>query len=87
MTRVKNKVCRAVPMQNCNIFLRRYLFLMKARYPQNITLIRCVPSAFSRLFCWPADAERRGNHESRQITQVYGFYDECHRKYGRLFIP
>lgn len=39
------------------------LLLLKAKYPDRITLLR-------------------GNHESRQISQSYGFYEEVERKFG-----
>jgi serine/threonine-protein phosphatase 4 catalytic subunit len=49
------------------------LLALKVRYPDRITLIR------GRI-----TIKGIGNHESRQITQVYGFYDECLRKYGSV---
>ncbi|TPP40366.1 Calcineurin-like phosphoesterase family protein [Leishmania donovani] len=33
-------------------------------------------------YVFMGDYVDRGYHSSRQITQVYGFYDECYRKYG-----
>jgi len=46
---------------------------------QTISLLVCLK------VCFPDRIHiLRGNHESRQETQVYGFYDECIRCYGSV---
>jgi serine/threonine-protein phosphatase PP1 catalytic subunit len=42
-----------------------YLLALKAKYPNNIWLLR-------------------GNHETPDICRIYGFYDECRRRYNDL---
>jgi len=45
---------------------------------------------FSLLMCLKARYPTRitllrGNHETRQVTQAYGFYDDCMKRYGNAF--
>ena len=48
---------------------------------ETFTLLMCLKAKFPDRITLI-----RGNHESRSITQVYGFYEECQTKYGNASV-
>jgi len=51
------------------------MLALKVRYRERIVLLR-----------GRNELNVKGNHENREINKIYGFYDECFRKYGNEIV-
>ena len=48
---------------------------------ETVSLLMCLKLKYrNRIFL------TRGNHETEQVTMVYGFQDECNKKYGSTMV-
>ena len=77
---IKEGTAAGIPGSHNYIFLgdfvdRGYFSL------ETLTLLLCLKARYPDRITLV-----RGNHESRQITQVYGFYEECQQKYGNASV-